>query len=145
MSTDVLQHQFCIKTDSGDQCSELDSLPRSVAPEKWKTASSVQFSVLQLLVQSLKIYGLVQTDRILAQNLVQKGIVTDQIPQDQWITEARTMESSVWAALQVSLADYAVGLRIRSAELADYVVNPVTSGDKELCNAQKMRKAGGFV
>jgi hypothetical protein len=89
--------------------------------------------------------GLVQTDRVLAQNLIQKGIVTDQVPTDQWITEARAMESSVWAALQVSLVDYAIGLRVRSAELADYVVYPITSGDKELCGAQRMRKAGGFV
>jgi hypothetical protein len=105
----------------------------------------MQFSVLRLLVQSSMIVGLVQTDRLLAQNLVQKGIVTAQVPENQWITEARAMESSVWAALQVSLVDYAIGPRVRSIELADYVVDPITSGDQQLCGAQKMRKAGGFV
>jgi hypothetical protein len=31
MPANILKHQFCIKTDLGDQCSKLDSLPRSIA------------------------------------------------------------------------------------------------------------------
>jgi hypothetical protein len=141
----VLKHQFCIRTDSGHRCSELDSLPRSVTSKDWEDASAVQLLAVQLLVNSSLFYGLVQTTGVRAQSMVGTGLITVQMPADQWIVEARAMESSVWAALQISLADYAIGPIVRHPEIADYIWKATTPGEKRLCGSQKMRKAGGFV
>ncbi|KAF1953256.1 hypothetical protein CC80DRAFT_518396 [Byssothecium circinans] len=129
----IVQHQFCIKTDSSLHCSALDSLPRGIPSKGWERASSVQLSALELLIVSNKEIGLGYT-----YNAVQ-------VHPDQWIIEARAMESFVWASLQVSIADYAIGPSVRSSDLADYIVKPTTAGDKQLCGSQKMRIAGGFV
>lgn len=73
------------------------------------------------------------------------GVVAGQVPRDQWTIEAEGMESFVWTALQIAVADYAIGPSLRSPDIADNVTVPTTSGDKQLCGTQKMRKAGGFV
>jgi hypothetical protein len=83
--------------------------------------------------------------QVLASSMVRRELVAAHIPADQWITEAKGMEAFVWTALQIAIADYAVGPSLRSPDIADNVPAPATSGDKALCGAQKMRKAGGFV
>jgi hypothetical protein len=101
---------------------------------------------MQLLVESSQMSNLVNVNEVKVGEEVQPdGVITTKIPPDQWITEVEGMESFVWASLQVSIADYAIGVSVRSPDLAEYVVKPTSVGDKELCASQKMRKAGGFV
>ena len=69
----------------------------------------------------------------------------DQMPKDQWVTEIVQWEQFVWAALQISVADYAIGPAVRTADAASYLIMPETEGDMMLCASQKMRKMGGFV
>ena len=141
-----MQHQYCIKTVSGDQCSKLDSRPLIMTSQDWPKASSLQLSLLQLLVDSSKAMGFSRASQVLAsKSVLTGGTVSVQIPPDQWITEARAMEAAVWAAMQITLADYAVGPSVRDPDVADYVIKPETPGYKQLCTTQKMRKAGGFV
>jgi hypothetical protein len=87
-----------------------------------------------------------QNTKVLASNAIQAGgLIAMQIRADQWIAEARAMEAFVWASSQVYVTDYAIGPGVRSPELVDYVVQPTTPGDRQLCGSQKMRKAAGFV
>jgi hypothetical protein len=145
-NTDRTKHQFCINTGSGQDCSKPDSLPSSVTAKSWPRASPVQLSAIRLLVEANYGIGLAQNTEVLASKAVQAGgLIAIQVPEDQWIAEARAMESFVWASSQVYVSDYAIGPGVRSPELTDYVTQPVTSGDKQLCGSQKMRKAAGFV
>jgi hypothetical protein len=43
---DSIKHQLCIQKASGDECSQLDSLPVNITSENWPKASSVQLSAL---------------------------------------------------------------------------------------------------
>ena len=144
--TDKPQHQFCIKMSFGDHCSKMDSLPVNITSSDWVDASAVQLSALQLLVEANQMMSLVNNHEVsAASHLGNEGVVVDQIPPNQWVIEVRAMESFVWAALQVYLADYAIGPGVRSPESADYIIAPATQDDKQLCTSQKMRKAGESV
>jgi hypothetical protein len=125
--TDKPQHQFCIERSSGDHCSKMDSLPVKTTSSDWVGASSVQLSALQLLVEANQMMSLVNNHEVsAASHLGNDGVIVDQIPPDQWITKVRAIESVVWAALQVYLADYATGPVVRSPESADYIITPTT-------------------
>ena len=134
-----------MKTASGDQCTELAGRPQNVLNiTNWQGASSVQLSTLKLLDKSIWI-GFDTQRRTVADEYAPQGIVSSQIPSDQWIIEARAAESFAWAAMQVSIGDYAIGPGVRHRDLLNATQKPETSGDQLLCNSVKMRKAGGFV
>jgi hypothetical protein len=99
---------------------------------------------LKLLDKSIWI-GFDTQRRTVADEYAPQGIVSAQIPPDQWIIEARGAESFAWAAMQVSIGDYAIGPGVRHRDLLNATQKPETSGDQSLCNSVKMRKAGGFV
>lgn len=142
----ISQDQYCIKTPSGNQCSDLNSRPLNITSKDFPTATPLQLSVLQLLVESSKAMGFSRTSEVLAAKQVQSdGSISVQLPPDQWITEAKWMESFVWASLQITLSDFAVGPSVRDPDVVKYVIKPTSTGDKQLCGMQKMRKAGGFV
>jgi hypothetical protein len=93
----------------------------------WVGASSVQLSALQLLVEANQMMSLVNNHEMsAASHLGNDGVIVDQIPPDQWITKVRAIESVVWAALQVYLANYATGPVVRSPESADYIITSTT-------------------
>lgn len=90
--------------------------------------------------------GATDYSEVLVKSMVRRdGYVAGQIPSDQWMVEAKGMESFVWTALQIAVADYAIGPSLRSPDIADNVTVPTTPGEKQLCGTQRMRKAGGFV
>lgn len=68
-----------------------------------------------------------------------------QLPNDQWKREAIGWESLAWAGIQIRLADYGVGPKVRDPDADAYVIPPSTPAEKELCKAVKMRKSGGFA
>ncbi|KAH3977344.1 hypothetical protein HBH68_230830 [Parastagonospora nodorum] len=147
----TVQHQYCMDTKSGQQCSVLDGIPAygiqaNDTQKGLETASPLQLSALQLLMLSNRMTDASDYSQVLASRMVRRdGYVAGQIPSDQWITEAKGMESFVWATLQIAIADYAIGPSLRSPDIAGNVTVPTTPEEKKLCGTQKMRKAGGFV
>lgn len=67
------------------------------------------------------------------------------LPNDQWIIEAKRLMAFDLAYMQVLFPDYAIGPEVRASQIREGVDRPVTEGERQLCAAQKMRKAGGFV
>jgi len=67
------------------------------------------------------------------------------LPDDQWIREVTWWDSIIWTAVQMQVADYAIGIAARVPSAADYQKKPVSKGDKRLCGMQRMQSPGGFV
>jgi hypothetical protein len=72
------------------------------------------------------------------------GVITS-LPDDQWVQEVVAWEKYVWAALQITVADYALGYETQDSSAQDATKNVTTLGEKRLCQSQRMRKSGGFV
>jgi hypothetical protein len=71
--------------------------------------------------------------------------IAQSLPDDQWLQELVAWESHVWAGLQMAVSDYAIGIAARDAAAASFVRNDTDAGEKQLCQSQRMRMAGGFV
>jgi hypothetical protein len=112
---------------------------------EWQGATPVQLSALELLIYANNIGLKDHLEPVMRDFLGPNGFLTVQVPSNQWIIEARAMESFVWASMQVVIADYAIGISARNPDLASATIKPETDGDKMLCGSMKMRKAGGFV
>ncbi|CBY01681.1 hypothetical protein LEMA_P004680.1 [Plenodomus lingam JN3] len=125
---------------------QLDALPISRKLPEWEEASLLQQSVLDLLTRTSAATDMHDVTQLRASQKIRYGgnMFVD-VPSDQWVDEVEGMESYVWAASQVSVADYAIGHGIRNPDMAEWVVAPTTPGDKKLCGCLKMRKQGGFV
>lgn len=67
------------------------------------------------------------------------------LPDDQWLKELSHWESVSWTALQTIVADYAIGPASREPTAKNFVKLPTSNAERTLCQAQKMRKPGGFV
>ena len=67
------------------------------------------------------------------------------IPEDQWIQEIVGFESNLWAVTQLIFADYSIGIGSRVPEAGRIQQKSSTSGDKQLCQAIRMKSPGGFV
>jgi hypothetical protein len=76
--------------------------------------------------------------------VVDGGLVDSKIPDTQWITEIVNWESFIMAGFQIAISDYAIGPQLRTPEDLN-MTKPTYPGQLELCNAQRMRKSGGFV
>lgn len=72
------------------------------------------------------------------------GVITS-LSDDQWVQEVVAWEKYVWAALQITVADYALGYETQDSSAQDATKNVTTLGEKRLCQSQRMRKSGGFV
>jgi hypothetical protein len=121
-------------------------VPLEISSENWKDASPLQLSALGMILSALQVMHFGVVDSVKASHFITNdGMIGAQIPPDQWVIEIERMEAVVWASLQVSVADYAVGPSIRSPFIAEYVINATSEGEKELCRSVKVRKAGGFV
>ena len=84
-------------------------------------------------------------DILKAKDLAAGSGFIDSLPDDQWIQEVAGWESFVWAALQTAVSDYAIGPEVREPTARAYMKNETTTGEKQLCQAQRLRKSGGFV
>ena len=106
----------------------------------------MQRAVLQQLVFSLWISDTagILTNKAGSRMGASKSVI-DSIPDGFWKQEVLGWEQESWAALQIALAQYAIGPKATD-ELADnYWIKPETDGEKALCSAMKMKKSGDFV
>jgi hypothetical protein len=147
--TDALQYQFCYARDSKDRvCTGLSGLSSEVTQAVFPDANELQLAVLRLIMSSNYAFDHTFTgEALLAGSIKAKTNETlPELPDDQWIKELVWAESKVWAALQVSIADYAIGptVRDRGVGLNEFIA-PVTSGEKQLCGLQKMKHSGDFA
>jgi hypothetical protein len=140
-----VKHQFCVKQESGQHCSDANAIPVELDEEDWKGASPVQIAALKLLIEANRVMPISGVGEVRTSKATGDGIVTSHITPDQWVKEVEGLDSFVWASLQALVTDYAIGPGVRNAELAEFVLKPENLGDKQLCETQKMRKAGGFV
>lgn len=67
------------------------------------------------------------------------------LPDDQWAIEMGRFKAHALAGLQIAVADYAIGAKVRDPLAGPYTRQPETAGEKQLCGMQKMRKSGGFA
>lgn len=67
------------------------------------------------------------------------------LPADQWVQEIIGWEAYLWAAYQILVSDYSIGVAARAPDAASFVRKDMTRGEKQLCTKQKMKNPGGFV
>jgi hypothetical protein len=72
------------------------------------------------------------------------GVITS-LPDDQWVQEVVAWKKYVWAALQITIADYALGYETQDSSAQDATKSVTMPGEKQLCQSQRMRESGGFV
>ncbi|KAF2730866.1 hypothetical protein EJ04DRAFT_579521 [Polyplosphaeria fusca] len=143
----ALQHQFCVKGpgSSGPVCSDLMSLPGTVDKIGLANATDLQQSVLEVILVAAFAFDMSNFETLRAQS--EAGIGRFNIPDNQWVKELQAWESSIWAALQIEVSDYAIGPQVRMRNLTSaYGINLAnTTAEEQLCRMQRMRKSGGFA
>ncbi|KAF2183698.1 hypothetical protein K469DRAFT_667950 [Zopfia rhizophila CBS 207.26] len=141
------QYQFCLSQGSGkDSCTELAGLtpPWEVTKPNFPDASGTQLAVLKLLVRSSMAFDISNIVSFNASAGLDGGISTG-LPDDQWIIEVEGWAANTWTSLQTMISDYAIGAKSHDPVADSYIEPPKTAGERELCQVQKMRKAGGFA
>ncbi|KAF2871909.1 hypothetical protein BDV95DRAFT_28836 [Massariosphaeria phaeospora] len=135
------QYQFCI----AENCTPLGGLPADIL-DIFPMTSNIQAALLELFVNVSFSFDIStqRDDQLNALTFTQDGTVKS-MPDNQWVVETQYWEYNVWASIQGAISDYAIGPAVRAPSEESMVGKPVTDGEKALCNAQKMRKAGGFV
>jgi hypothetical protein len=114
-------------------------------PEDFPKASEVQLAVIKLMLAATTLANFSELPVRSNATETLSGGKSQGLPGDQWIFEVLHMSSFVWSALQTITSDYAVGPAVRALDTEEAVDEPTTSGQKDLCRAQKMRKSGGFA
>jgi len=86
------------------------------------------------------------TRALQANRLAISGIASiESLPEDHWMQEVLAWEKFIWASLQITVSDYAIGYgNIEPTAETRFGTN-LTEGEQQLCNAQKMVKSGGFA
>jgi hypothetical protein len=144
----LFQNEIChARVGKDDFCTPLQYRPfYDLRPKDFSEASGMQRAVLQQLVFSLWISDTAGiTTSKAGYRMGTSSAVIDSIPNGFWKEEVLAWEQESWAALQIAIAQYAIGPKA-SDELADkYWIKPKTDGEKALCAAMKMKKTGDFV
>jgi hypothetical protein len=143
----TLQYQFCHAQAAGkpDFCSSLTGIP-SLPFKDMFNASSVQVAAMQELAgimfeTDIRTASLDLKVQKLAGNFERLAY----LPDDQWVQEVVGWESFLWAHLQTSMVEYAIGKSVRLPDAAPLVKSNLTDGEHKLCGKQKMGNPGGFV
>jgi hypothetical protein len=140
-----LQYQFCAATPAGELCTGLTGQPYGVDEVAIMGMSEIQKAVVDLLSDGIYMFDMFDIAKLRLNQMVDyMGLVDTNIPDTQWITEILGWESDVWSALQIFVSDYAIGPQLRVPEQLE-ILKPENTGEKQLCNAQRMRKNGNFV
>lgn len=115
--------------------------------EDYPGASDIQLAAMQLLVRSSLLFDLSDAglDVLKATEMAGGTGFIQSLPDDQWVQELIGWESFVWASLQIAISDYAIGPTVRDPAAGQFLRNETTNGERELCQVQRMKKAGGFV
>jgi hypothetical protein len=143
-----LQYQFCFaRKGSPDHCSDLSALPGKPVAADYPGASDIQLAAIELLITSSLLFDISDAgqDVLKATSLAGGTGYIPSLPDDQWVQEVTGWEAFVWAALQTAVTDYAVGPTVREPSAQAYMKNETTGGEKKLCQAQRVRRSGGFV
>jgi hypothetical protein len=147
MTNYPLQYQFCHAQAAGkpDFCSSLTGIP-SLPFKDMFNASSVQVAAMQELAgimfeTDIRTASLDLKVQKLAGNFERLAY----LPDDQWVQEVVGWESFLWAHLQTSMVEYAIGKSVRLPDAAPLVKSNLTDGEHKLCGKQKMGNPGGFV
>lgn len=124
-------------------------IPSEVSQAIFPEASEVQQTVLKLIIISNYLFGTrlnEKNEALLAESILPKSPdVYRVLKDDQWVDELVWAESKVWAALQVSITDYAIGPTLRDTAVdRNNFTAPVTDGEKQLCGMQKMKHSGNL-
>ncbi|KAF2269743.1 hypothetical protein CC78DRAFT_574610 [Lojkania enalia] len=141
-------YQYCISRErASDYCTNLTGVPDKISPSMFPDASDVQIAAMQQVRTASITIDIVYSAGELQAGIQDLDYLMPSLPDDQWIREYMGWESTIWAAMQIQIADYAIGAEVRAPSVGPYVKNrtEMTGGEKELCSMQRMRNPGGFV
>ncbi|KAL5380203.1 hypothetical protein DPSP01_008004 [Paraphaeosphaeria sporulosa] len=143
------QIQFCYpRADQEDFCTPLGPGPAPDTPTtSYPSATPLQSSLLTLLQSISRITDLnrsPQLGNLRASKSIMVGI-SPGLPADQWIREVAAWEAFVWTGYQTLLSASVIGPGVFDANGESYRDEPTIPGDRMLCQALRMRKAGGFA
>jgi hypothetical protein len=96
-------------------------------------------------VRSAYVFDIVSSQLVDASARIDQEGFIKFFPDDQWVKEIVSLESQVWASLQVAIADYFIGAKARDRFAEKYSRPATDEGEKNLCVMMKMRRSGGFV
>ena len=132
--------------DSTDEyCTKLGPRPDLISSTEVPGASDTQIAALQLLANASYLFDLQTAElRLNASSLVNTYLIPS-LPDDQWINEILGWERLIWASLQTTVSDYAVGYTTKVPRLDGNMKRNMSKGERELCNVQRMVKPGGLV
>ncbi|KAF1846848.1 uncharacterized protein K460DRAFT_132067 [Cucurbitaria berberidis CBS 394.84] len=146
-----LQYQFCHAQANGapDFCSNLTGLPNWVEDfslEQYPNASNIQRAILQDLGHAMLNTDIqIASYDLKARKLIENAGFINSLPDDQWVREVVGWESTLWASLQIEMAEYAIGRAVRVPGAAALMKTDLTDGEQALCGKQRMKNPGGFV
>ncbi|KAF2743776.1 hypothetical protein M011DRAFT_450657 [Sporormia fimetaria CBS 119925] len=141
------QHQFCFARPSQpDFCTNLTGLPATIPELNYPDATELQVATAGMLISTGRIFDLETAARYLkVQALAENREYLPYLPNDQWLNEIRSWESTLWASLQIAATDYSIGAAARVPDSGPYVRDNMTVAENRLCTMQKMKNPGGFV
>lgn len=96
-------------------------------------------------MRSAYVFDIVSSPSVDASSRIDQEGFIKFFPNEQWITEIISLESQVWASLQVAIADYFMGAKSRDPFAEKYSRLVTSEGEGKLCGMLKMRRSGGFV
>lgn len=141
-STYHSQYQFCLNKNT---CTPLIPLTHNATLLSLPPPSSVQTALLQLLLDTAYNFNILTSLTADASKLIAVGGIIPSLPADQWIRELTHWEAHAYASLQIAVEKYATGAKSIDPFAGSYVVAPRTVGERELCQAVRVRKGGGVV
>ncbi|KAJ4305887.1 hypothetical protein N0V90_001420 [Kalmusia sp. IMI 367209] len=142
------KHQLCIPSmhEKGTACTKLGPLPGDVSEIDLAPMSDMQRSIMQLLISAAWLFDIGIWDWVSASSgILDTGGQSYGLPNDQWMREVVMWESSTWAALQVAIAQYALGPPELLSGDSQAANTNLTTTQRRLCKMQRVRRSGGFV
>jgi len=139
------QYQTCInRPGQADACTSLGPTNGDAWHSELPDATDVQKLALLVISHSAWGFDFGNFGKLNASYTANRGRASG-LPDDQWKNEAIDQEGRVWTALQMSLADYAIGAQATEPNAAKYINPPKSTAEKQLCHSMRMKKSGGFA
>ncbi|KAF2110750.1 hypothetical protein BDV96DRAFT_199237 [Lophiotrema nucula] len=145
------QYQYChARASKSDFCTNSTGLPDIVNATAFPDASPIQLAALHLIREAsanMMLDSAAETLQVDYQSEDPTGnsFIHDGVPDNQWEIEVTAWVEYIWAAMQIQLSDYAIGIEARQTGAGIYTVKNMTAGEKALCSKLKMRNPGAFV
>ncbi|CAO2656658.1 Nn.00g054610.m01.CDS01 [Neocucurbitaria sp. VM-36] len=142
---DPLKAIGCLQQE--DFCTNLIALPANVTETNFPEANALQKAVIQLLVNTSYSFDSANpTSEFLtkAMALPPSQNVVPKLEDGMWWIELIAWERSVWASIQIAVADWAIGPTVRDGGATNWT-QPSTDAERQLCHMQRMRVSGNIV